>query len=59
MIYETTRRAKCKDCQYLKYWHKGLHKLHRCTKKDQRRTLKDSICDDYLFSETGIPEPLK
>jgi hypothetical protein len=45
-----TREAKCKDCEFIKYFHEGKRKFHKCIKKDMRITLKDSSwCRLELF----------
>lgn len=44
------REAKCKDCEFIKFFYQGKRKFHKCIKKDMRVTLKDpSWCHLVLF----------
>jgi len=58
-VISYTRRAKCKDCDFLKYYYKGKQKIHHCSLKNECRILNDYVCDEWKLSTTGLPQPLK
>lgn len=54
-----TRRAKCKDCEHIRYYYKGKLKRHKCIEKDEPRCLDDMICDDYQGRREYYPKRLE
>jgi hypothetical protein len=44
-----TRDAKCRDCDFFRYYYKGKRKLHKCIIKRESRTLKDKLCSENKF----------
>ena len=53
-IITYTRKAKCKDCNFLKYYYKGKRKYHKCTKKDIDRCKDDYVCPEFIIDgESG------
>ena len=51
-VITITRRARCKDCKFLKPSYHGKRKYHDCTNeksdwRKQRRSPKDYVCDKW------------
>ena len=48
-ILTYTRKAKCKDCNYLRYYYKGKQKRHICTKTNTNKCKEDYVCSEFII----------
>jgi len=59
LVITITRDAKCKDCEFLRYYYKGKRKLHHCIQRGQQWRLNDPICGYYVARKGYYIEELK
>ena len=53
-----TRDARCKDCEFIRYFYNGKRKLHYCIQREQQWRLNDPICGYYVMRKEYYPKRL-